>query len=96
MAGAPAGATQPGGSTAPPSPAQAGVKPASKPLQPGNGAAAAAADDSSTSVWLPFSEVGMCWSEGDMPDGVKAQLGTFYQVMDTASGLQQVSGCARA
>jgi hypothetical protein len=35
----------------------------------------------------------MCWSEGDMPDGVKAQLGTFYQVMDAASGLQQVSNC---
>jgi len=48
-------------------------------------------------VWLPFSQVGSCWSDAGAtaPDGVKMQLGTFYQVMDSADILQlQVSGHA--
>lgn len=47
---------------------------------------AAAADER---IWLPYSKVGTCWSDADTAtDGVKMQLGTFYQVMDSASILQ--------
>lgn len=39
-------------------------------------------------VWLPFSQVGTCWGDAAASDGVKMQIGTFYQVMDSASLLQ--------
>lgn len=50
---------------------------------PGSAAAlaAAAASADEERIWLRYSEVGR-WTEGD--DSGQAQLGTFYQVLDTA------------
>lgn len=55
---------------------------------PGAAAAAdtpAAADPDHESIWLRYSEVGLFTQADDL---AQAKLGTFYQVLDAASGLE--------
>lgn len=67
----------------------AAAAPASAPVHDADAGDDAGGGEDAT-LWLPYSQVGGAWCEGDMPDGVRAQLGTFYQSLDTAAGLGRV------